>query len=209
MNPKTIITIGRQYGSGGHEIGKKLAGRMGIPFYDRELLEAAAKDSGIRQELIENYDEMPTNSLLYSLSMGAYSLGSPGTAYMNLPIHHKIFLAQLNAIKKISEQGGCVIVGRCADYALADYPHCVNVFVYAGEEARIRRITALHGLTRKEAADAIARIDKKRASYYNFYSNKKWSAADSYHLCVDSGAIGVDNAVEIICRFADMKEPAE
>ena len=207
MNKKTIITIGRQYGSGGHEIGRRLAEKLGVPFYDRELLTMAAKSSGMSEEVFENYDEKPTNSLLYSLSMGTYAMGNVGSAYMNLPINHKVFLAQFDTIKEIAEKGGCVIVGRCADYALQQYPHLVNVFIHADIKKRVRRIMDRHQLTSKEAEELIIKTDKKRNNYYNFYTNKKWSAVDSYHLAVDSGVIGIDKAVQLIADFADIKEP--
>ena len=121
----TIITIGRQYGSGGREIGEKLAKRLGIPFYDKELLSRAAKESGFCQEMIENHDERPTNSFLYNLVMDTYSFGYNSSSFVDMPISHKIFLAQFDTIKKIADEGACVIVGRCADYALADYANCV------------------------------------------------------------------------------------
>lgn len=205
MHERTIITIGRQFGSGGHEVGEKLAETLGIPFYDKELLELAAERSGISREVIESYDEMPTNSLLYSLSMGNYGMGGGGP--FNMPLNHQVFLAQFDAIQKLSEQGACVIVGRCADYALHKYPHLVNVFVHAELQKRIERITKLYGLSEKEAAERIMKTDKKRATYHNFYATKKWGSCDSYHLTVDSGAVGIDGAVKIIRDFADIKEP--
>lgn len=133
MHDRTIITIGRQFGSGGREIGKKLADQLGVPFYDKELLELAAEQSGISRDVIENYDEMPTNSLLYSLSMGNYGMGGGGP--FTMPINHQIILAQFDAIQKLSADGACVIVGRCADYALSKYPHLVSVFVHGDEKA--------------------------------------------------------------------------
>lgn len=207
MNQKTVITIGRQFGSGGREIGRKLAEHLGVPFYDKQLLVQAAKDSGIAQEVLENYDEAPTNSLLYSLSMGAYSMGNIGAASFNLPLNHKVFLAQFDTIKRLADQGGCVIVGRCADYALMKHPHRVSVFVYADIKKRVDRVAKYENISPKEAEERLMKADKKRASYYNFFSNKKWGAAESYHLCLDSGAIGVDNAVKLILDYAQMKEP--
>lgn len=207
MNQKTVITIGRQFGSGGREIGRKLAEELGVPFYDKQLLIQAAKDSGMAPEVLENYDEAPTNSLLYSLSMGAYSMGNIGAASFNLPLNHKVFLAQFDTIKRLADEGGCVIVGRCADYALMKHPHRVSVFVYADIKKRVDRVAKYENISPKEAEERLAKADKKRASYYNFFSNKKWGAAESYHLCLDSGAIGVDNAVKLILDFAQMKEP--
>ena len=129
MTTNTIITIGRQLGSGGREIGQMLAKDLGIKYYDKELLTAAAKESGMAQELFENHDEKPTNSFLYSLVMDTYSLGYSSGTFNEMPLNHKIFLAQFDTIKKIADKEPCVIVGRCADYALADYPNCVKVFL--------------------------------------------------------------------------------
>lgn len=206
MACKTIITIGRQYGSGGREIGEKLAADLGIKFYDKELLSRAAKESGLCEELFENHDEKPTNSFLYSLVMDTYSMGYSSAAFADMPINHKVFLAQFNAIKEIANEGPCVMVGRCADYALADYKNCVSVFVEAPLEARIRRIAKKYDLTDAKAKDSIIKTDKKRASYYNYYSNKKWGDASSYNLCIDSSICGIDGTVELIKDFVAIKE---
>ena len=196
---KTIITIGRQYGSAGHSIGKILADDLGIKYYDKELLERAAKDSGLCQELFENHDEKPTNSFLYSLVMDSYSFGY-GSTMMDMPLNQKVFLAQFDAIKKISQDGPCVIVGRCADYALADWKDCFSVFVHADLDWRINRLAAKHNKSPKEAKDMITKTDKSRASYYNYYTNKKWGAAKSYNLCIDSSKLGIENSVRTIIQ---------
>lgn len=193
----TIFTIGRQYGSGGRIIGKKLAEDLGIPFYDKELLTIAAKESGFCEEIFETHDEKPTSSFLYSLVMGGYGSDS-------MPLNHKLFLAQFETIKKIAKQGPCVIIGRCADYALEEMDNVVNVFVHADMEHRVKRVVEEYGEDPKKAEDIIAKTDKKRASYYNYYSDKKWGCADTYNLSIDSGKIGIDNAVELIKTFAVM-----
>ena len=198
---KTIITIGRQYGSGGREIGEKLAKQLNIPFYDSKLLEIAAKESGISQEFFENNDEKPVNSLLYILS-NTYSDD-------NLPFNHKLFLAQFDAIKKIAEQGGCVIVGRCADYALRENPDCINLFIHADLQIRKQRAIEKYGIEEKRANEVVIRKDKQRASYYNFYTPNKWGHADNYDLVIDSGKIGIDNAVEIIKKYIELKNSIE
>ena len=203
MHERTIITIGRQYGSGGHEIGKKLSEKLGIPFYDKELLGLAAEQSGIARDIMENYDEVPTNSLLYSLSMGTYGMGGGGP--FQLPLNHQVFLAQFEAIQKLAEKGGCVIVGRCADYVLHRYEHLVSVFIHAELQKRVERVCALYDLSEKEANDRILKVDKKRAAYHNFYATKKWGSCDSYHLTLDSGVLGIDNTVEMIGAFAEYK----
>ena len=206
MANNTIITIGRQYGSGGHDIGKKLAEEMNIPFYDRELLERAAKDSGLCQEIFENHDEKPTNSFLYSLVMDTYSMGYPSAAFAEMPLNHKIFLAQFDAIKAIAKEGPCVIVGRCADYALSDFPNVVNVFLYADMQDRIVRIARRHDLTDAKAKDLIVKTDKRRASYYNYYTSKKWGEASGYDICLNTATLGIDGTIHVIKEFAAYKE---
>lgn len=205
MENNTIITISRQFGSGGKEIGMKIAEKLGIKCYDRELLELAAKNSGLCQELFENHDEKPTNSFLYSLVMDTYSLGYSTSSYMDMPINHKVFLAQFDTIKKVAEEGPCVIVGRCADYALEEFKNCCNVFIIADIEVRSKRIAKLHNLTIEKATEMILKTDKRRASYYNYYSNKKWGDARSYHLCLDSSQIGIDGSVDLIIDFTKYK----
>ena len=192
-----IYTIGREFGSGGREVGEKLAAKLGIKLYDKELLQQAAKDSGFCEEIFENHDEKPTNSFLYSLVMDTYSLGY-SNSYVDMPINHKVFLAQFDAIKKLAGEGPCVMVGRCADYALADWKDCFSVFVHADFDWRINRIAAKYNKTPKEARDIITKTDKSRASYYNYYTNKKWGSAKSYNLCIDSSKYGIDNTVKAI-----------
>ena len=136
----SIITIGREYGSGGRQIGQEVAKYFGIKCYDKELLEHAANDSGICKELFEHHDEKPTNSFLYSLVMDTYSFGYSSSGFSDMPMNHKIFLAQFDAIKSIAKEGPCVLVGRCADYALHDMKNCLHFFIYADEETKIQRL---------------------------------------------------------------------
>lgn len=201
----TIITIGRQFGSGGKEIAEKIGKSLQIPVYDKEMLAVAAKDSGICQELFESHDEKPTNSFLYSLVMDTYSMGYSPNAYMDMPINHKVFLAQFDAIKKLANEGPCVLVGRCADYALDTYDNCLSVFIHANLDARIRRIARLYDLTDAKAKDMILKTDKKRATYYNYYTNKKWGAAESYELCLDSSKLGIEGTTEAILSFLTLR----
>jgi hypothetical protein len=193
-----IITIGRQYGSGGKEIGEKLAKEFGIPFYDKELLTEAAKNSGICEEVFEMNDEKPANSFLYSLVAGGY--GSETT-----PINHKLFLAQFEAIKGIAQKGSCVILGRCADYALEENPNTVNVFIHSDMKSRIARGIKYYELDANKAENIIAKTDKKRSSYYYYYTGKRWGQSDSYDLSVNSGKIGIDNSVKLIKHFVEMR----
>ena len=205
----SIITIGREYGSGGRQIGQEVAKYFGIKCYDKELLEHAANESGICKELFENHDEKPTNSFLYSLVMDTYSLGYSSGTFHELPLNHKIFLAQFDTIKKIAEEESCVIVGRCADYALADFKNCVKVFIHADMDYRIRRVAERHDLTPAKAREEILKTDKKRASYYNYYTSKCWGEAAGYDLCLDSSVIGNEHAVQMICQFIEMKKASE
>ena len=200
-----IYTIGREFGSYGRQVGEVLAKRLGINFYDKELLQRAAKDSGFCEEIFENHDEKPTNSFLYSLVMDTYSASNMATApFLDMPLNHKVFLAQFDSIKKIAENESCVIVGRCADYALADNEQCLNIFIRADMDDRIRRISKRLDLSDNKAKDLILKKDKQRASYYNYYTSKKWGDARSYDLCLNTSQISVDDAVELIIKYREM-----
>ena len=177
---------------------------MDIKLYDKEMLDRAAKESGICQELFETHDEKPTNSFLYSLVMDTYSLGYTSGSYTDMPINHKVFLAQFDAIKKIADEGPCILVGRCADYALEEYDNVISLFIHAGLDARICRIARIYDLTDAKAKDLIIKTDKKRASYYNYYSNKKWGAADSYDMCLNSSMLGIDGTAEAIIKLVEL-----
>ncbi|MDD5949449.1 MAG: cytidylate kinase-like family protein [Lachnospiraceae bacterium] len=196
----TIITIGRQFGSGGREIGEKLSKKLNIPFYDKDLLKRAAKESGLCEEIFENFDEKPTSSFLYSLVMDPYSLGYTSNGF-EMPLNHKVFLAAFDTIKKVANEGPCVIVGRCADYALHDYKNCVNLFIQAPMEERIKRIAAKYNLSDDKAKDMIIKKDKQRASYYNYYSTRKWADIKNYHMSIDSSLLGIDGTVDMILDF--------
>ncbi len=202
---KTVITIGRQYGSGGKEIGRKLAEYYGIPFYDKELLKIAAKDSGICEEMFENFDEKPTTSFLYSLVMDPYALGYNAASF-DMPLNQKVFLAAFDTIKKIAEEGPCVIVGRCADYALKDFDDKLNVFVHAPMSFKKNRIISEYNIPEKRVKEEAIRMDKQRASYYNYYTSQKWGDLKNYDLCLDSNVLGIDGAVEIIKKAIEIKE---
>ena len=202
MGKDTIITIGRQCGSGGREVGIALAKDLNIPYYDKELLKRAAKESGLCEEVFEKFDEKPTSSLLYSIVMDPYSLGI-GANGIDMPINHKVFLAAFDTIKKIADEGPCVMIGRCADYALADYSNVVNFFLFAPMEDRIKRVAERRELTPEKAQDYIQKTEKQRASYYNYYTTKKWGATTSYNYCLDTSVLGIDGTVELIKHIID------
>ncbi len=197
-----IYTIGREFGSMGQLIGEKLAERLGIKCYDKELLQQAAKESGFCEEIFENHDEKPTNSFLYSLVMDTYSAGNYSAApFLDMPLNHKVFLAQFDTIKNLAEKESCVIVGRCADYALANNPDVINVFVRAELEDRVKLVSKRMDITENKAKDLVLKNDKQRASYYNYYTSKKWGDTSSYDLTINTSKISVDNAVDLILDF--------
>lgn len=200
---KIIYTIGREFGSGGRDVGQKLAEKLGISFYDKELLTRAAAESGLCEEIFHMQDEKPTSSFLYSLVTDTYSLSNyHGNTYIDMPLSQKVFLAQFDTIKRIAKEESCVIVGRCADYALSDEPNCINAFIYADKNYRIKRVAHDLGVSESKAKDMVNRTDKERASYYNFYTNKKWGDSRSYDLALNSEKLGIDGCVDMLIRYA-------
>jgi len=203
---KTRITIGRQFGSAGREIGEKVAAHFKIPCYDKQLLIRAAKDSGFCEEMIKDHDEKPNNSFLYNLVMDTYSFGYNSASFVDMPISHKVFLAQYNTIKKYAEEGPCIIVGRCADYALADRIDCLHIFIHGDKETKVKRIMGKYDLTKDKAEEMITRKDKQRQSYYNYYSSKKWGRSDSYDFSLNSSVLGIDGTVKLIISIINAFE---
>ena len=202
MSSKRFVTITRQYGSGGHDIGKALAKALGIGFYDKELISLAARESGIAPEVFEKADERPANSLLYSLSVGLYNYGNGLSSPMDdLPVNDKLYILQHKIIKEKAESESFVIVGRCADYILKDYPGVVKIFIYADIESRIRRAISRHDIEPARAKQAIIKTDKNRANYYSFYSGQKWGQVENYDLCINTTKLSVDQAVKLITDY--------
>lgn len=202
---KHIITISREFGSGGREIGKLLAEQLDIPFYDKELLEMASKESGICQELFESNDESYTNSFLYSLVMGNYPVSPEGRINPEMPLNHKLFLAQFDTIKKIAENGPCVIVGRCADYILKENTDVLNFFVMGNLLEKKKRILERYDIEKNKVEDFIKKTDKRRAHYYNFYTDMIWGEAKNYDLCINSSKTGIQGAVELMKSYIQIK----
>ena len=201
---KTIITIGRQFGSGGKEIGIRVAKELGIPFYDKEILRAAAEKSGLCEKIFENFDERP-KSLLYSIAMDSYMFSLPG-AGANESLEQQVYLATFDTIRNIAKEGPCVIIGRCADYALADNPNLLSLFINAPLDVRIQRVAKRQNLSPEKARSLILKTDKRRASYYEYYSSQKWGAVDSYDFCMDSNCLGLGGTVELIQTIVAHKE---
>lgn len=199
----TIITIGRQFGSGGHEIGEKIANHFGIQYFDKKLLSRAAKESGFCEEMLRNHDERPTNSFLYNLVMDTYTFGYNSSAFVDMPISHKVFMAQFDTIKKIAEEEACVIIGRCADYALQEYKNSLHIFIHADEEFKLKRVMDTFNISEDEAREMMIKKDKQRQSYYNYYSTKKWGRSDSYDLSISSSVLGIDGTVEMLIQYIE------
>ena len=200
----TIITIGRQYGSGGKEAGIRVAKELGIPCYDRDLMKEAAKQSGLSERIFESFDERP-KSLLYSIAMDSYMFAIPGAGAGD-SLEQRVYLATFDTIRRLADQGPCVIIGRCADYALADYANHLSLFIYAPLEDRIARVARRQNLSPEKAKALILRTDKRRASYYEYYSAQRWGAVESYDYCLNSSYLGVGGTVELIRAIVDHKE---
>ena len=200
-----VITIGRQFGSGGRAIAEKLAQKLGVPFYDKEIISLAAKESGLNPDVFNAVDETAANSLLYSLSMGMYNFGSGISAMGDLPVNDKLYILQHKIIRKIAEEGSCVIVGRCADYILREREDCVKIFFYANMEFRKQESIKKHGIDPARAEHIINKTDKNRANYYSFYSGQKWGMAENYDLCIDSSKLDEDNIVDLIIAYIQMR----
>lgn len=204
-----IFSIGRQFGSGGKEISINLAERLGINCYDNELLAKTAADSGLCEEVIRDSDEKPIRGFFQSIGSPSYHMTNYSAAmFSELPLNHKVFLAQFETIRNLSQQESCVIVGRCADYALAEYPLCLSVFIHANMDFRLGRVKKDVDINDDEKLmDYIQKADKKRANYYNYFSGKKWGDAKSYDLCIDSSKLGIEKSVEMIIAYAKLRFP--
>lgn len=203
MEGRTIYTIGRQFGSGGRLIGRMLADKLGIPFYDKELLAIAAKDSGLDEKLFHYTDEKPSSSLLYSLVMGNYNLTSGALGFNEMPLSDQLFLIQSKTIQKVASQGSCVIIGRCADYILRNDEDLVSVFIHSSLSHRVKRATEVYEVPESKAEDVCLKNDKTRANFYNYYSDQRWGQCRSYDLSLDSGELGFESCVDLIILTAE------
>ena len=199
-----VITIGRQYGSAGHDIGQMVAEALGYKFYDKELVEIAAKKSNISKEAVDDIDEKATSSFLYSLASGNYSLrGITGPLYYEMPLNDKLFIAQSQVIKDVAGRDNCVIVGRWADYVLDDAKNVdlLNVFIYADQDFRIRRVKETFNITERQAKDRVIKTDKQRRIYYSYYSNRDWGSMSNYDMCLNTCKLGIKTAANIIINY--------
>jgi len=200
---KRIITIARQYGSRGREIGKKLAEELGYKYFDRDLISMAAEKSGYNKEILGEADEKAANSLLYTLALGS-SVYAHGVEHINVPLNDKLYIVQSNIIKEIYEkEEGAVIVGRCADYILAGKDDVAHVFITADFDERVKVVAERSNVTEAKAKDLVVKTDKRRANYYNYYTGKKWGRIENYDLIINSSKSEVDGAVKVIRAFCE------
>lgn len=202
MTKNTIITIGRQFGSGGHEIGELLAKKLGIPFYDRNLVKMAAEELHITEEQAELEDEKKLMSIVsnYNLAMGGYN-DFMANAEFYAPVGRDLYAVQSAIIKKLAQKGSCVIVGRCADYVLKDYPGCINVFICASKEDRKNRVMDKYHLSKRKAAEKMKKIDRERKYYYETYSGKEWGSIQSHQILMNSSLLGKEKIVEYLAAL--------
>lgn len=202
---KQIITISRQYGSGGRTIAKALAERLGIAYYDKELIVLAAKKSGFAEEIFEESEDKTPNSLLYSLVMGTYGMGNQGIGVPDMPIGDKVFFIQSDLIRSLAEKESAVFVGRCADYVLEDREDTTDFFLYAPLKDRVERAVSQYGLAQEHSEAAVQRIDKRRANYYNYYANRKWGRIENYDLAVDTSSLPAEDTVTLLQKYVELK----
>jgi len=203
MNENLIITIGRQYGSGGREIGEKLAAKLGIRFYNNELIAMAAQKSGMAHNIVGEADEKATSSLLYTLAMGSsFFNGNAGVAF-DMPINDKLFITQSDIIKNLADEAPSVFIGRCADFVLKKYPNLLRLFVYAPLDFRAGHVAERHNVTVDKAKDIIVKTDRRRSNYYNYYTGQKWGQMANFDLSVDSSRLGIDGTVDVLVGYME------
>ena len=199
MSKKIIITVARQYGSGGREIGEKIAAMLGIPLYDKELITDAAAKGSLNEEIIRSADESAANSLLYTLAMGSNHYGTAIHFGYKMPLNDKLFILQSEVIREYAEKGSCVIIGRCADYVLKDDHDVFRLFIYGDLEHRQARVKERHPeIKPTQIIDVINKTDKRRASYYNFYTGNKWGKYDNYDMAINSSTFGIEGTAQLI-----------
>lgn len=202
MMEKRIITISRQYGSGGRQIGQMVAKKLGMEFYDKELIEAAAKEIGFPSDMISDREQRLTNSLLYNFAMGTlYGITYPKEPKLSeLPLTEQIFQVQKKAIEEAAKRGASVFVGRCADYILKSRPDVLRVFIYADYDVRKRRAVEEYGEIEEYIDEFMHQTEKRRRIHYENYTNQKWGAKENYDLMLNSGALGIERCITLVCE---------
>lgn len=201
MNNNFIITVGRQFGSGGRDVAIHLAKLMGINYYDKKLIIEAAKRSGLSDEYIEQAEERVPGRLFYAFTLG-YGFNSGFS-------EDSIFTIESDTIRDLAQKESCVIIGRSADYVLRDNPNCFNVFVHSPLDIRTKRVSEREDINIKEATELIRKVDKSRSAYYDFYTDKKWGLSASYHLSIDSSILGIEGTAQYIRDFIEKARKTE
>jgi len=206
MIEKFVVNVGRQLGSGGREISAELAKRLNISYYDKELLNVASEESGLCKEFFEKADEQASQPLTGGLFGLRFPFsGNSMVNTLNYLSNDALFQIQSDAIRKLAEEKSCLFIGRCADYILRENPRCVNIFISASLPFRVNRISSIENISAEKAEEKINRVEKRRAEFYNYYSNKRWGAAESYHLCIDSSVLGIAKTTDFIEQFIRAK----
>lgn len=198
-----VVTITRQFGSGGREIGRRLAEAYDIPFYDNEIISRAAKETGFAEAAFESVEDKATNSLLYSIAMGMNAFSNQEVGFAGLSLDDRIFLAQSKVIRKVAEEGPCVIVGKCADYILKDREDVINLFIHASLDFRIKRAIEVEGVSPQSAAETVMKKDKSRANYYKYHSGERWDNVLNYDMSIGSDRSGIENTVASLKTYLD------
>ncbi|MBQ9704195.1 MAG: cytidylate kinase-like family protein [Clostridia bacterium] len=205
MSKNILITIARQVGSGGREVGELVAKNLGIDYHDKSLINMAAEKSGLSAEVLHNTDEKATPSFLYSIAMGGMGMVpfTHGMPY-DTPINDRLFVLQSGIIEELAKSHSCVFIGRCADFVLRDFDNVLRVFIYASPEKRAETIAKQNDISIGEAKNLATKLDKKRASYYGYYTSKKWGRSENYDLMIDTTKIGVEGAAKLIEEYVKL-----
>lgn len=197
MDKKVVVTISREFGSGGRIIGSMVAEKLGVPFYDRKIIEMSAEKAGLAVSFVENTEQKIKNKFLHNLAFGGYHMGADlGSMQLSLP--DKLFIATCEIIRSLADEGPCVIVGRCADYVLKDRKDVIDIFVYSDDAHKIDRAINEYGIAPDKAEAEVKRTNKHRANHYDYYTERTWGEKSNYHLCLNSGFLGIENTVDII-----------
>lgn len=203
---KKIVTISRQYGSGGRYIGENLAKAMCVPCYDEKLIDMVAKESGFAQSFVAEKGERMTGSLLFNIASSLSFANNVFSTNNGVTLQDEIYFTQNRIIKELADKGPCVIVGRCADYILREREDCLNVFIFADNESKIERAEKYFNITREEAPAVLKKKDKARANHYKYYTDQEWGMASNYDLCLNSGLIGIEGCVKAIQQVLELTE---
>lgn len=203
---KKIVTISRQYGSGGRYIGENLAKAMDVPCYDEKLIDMVAKESGFAQSFVAEKGERMTGSLLFNIASSLSFANNVFSTNNGVTLQDEIYFTQNRIIKELADKGPCVIVGRCADYILREREDCLNVFIFADNESKIERAEKYFNITREEAPAVLKKKDKARANHYKYYTDQEWGMASNYDLCLNSGLIGIEGCVKAIQQVLELTE---